>query len=306
MNVKQIKYSFILLLGALIWGAAFVAQAKGAAVGAFTLNCFRNLLGAVVLIPVALTFDKLGHVTKKPKTKAEKRVLWIGGICCGTALFVAANLQQVGIGLGCNVGKAGFLTSCYILLVPILGIFLKRHCSWNIWAGVGIALVGLYFLCMKEGFTFQLVDLLLIACALAFSVQILLVDHFAPQTDPIRLSQVEFLVCGILSGIVMCFTDLRGGIVPWAQALMTPDAWVSILYLAVLSTGVAYTLQVVSQSKMNPTVASMIMSLESVFSALFGWILLKQALSIREGIGCALIFSAVVLSQLPLGKKSKI
>ena len=222
----------------------------------------------------------------------------------GVALFFAANAQQLGIYLGAQVSKAGFLTALYILLVPILGLFIKKKCGWNIWVGVGISLVGMYFLCMKGSFKLEWMDIALIASAFLFSIQILLIDHFSPHSDPVRLSSIEFLVCGVLSVIPAVFYDIphMGGLKPWFYAFAGWDAWIPILYAGVCSSGIAYTLQVVAQPGLNPTVASLIMSFEAVFGTLAGWIILHQTLTTREVIGCVLMFVAIVIAQLPLSK----
>lgn len=305
MKSKQIKNSLLLIIGALIWGAAFVAQSAGGdAVGPYAFNSVRFIIGSIVLWPVIMTFDKLGISTRKPETAEAKRYHLVGGAITGLALCLASCSQQMGITLGSNVGKAGFVTTCYILIVPIMGIFIKKKCGWNIWLAVAIALAGLYFLCINGSFLLEKSDLLLLACAFLFSIQILCVDHFSPKCDPIRLSSIEFMVCGLLSAIPMILVDIpaAGGIGPFLQLFTSWSAWGSILYAGVLSSGVAYTLQVVAQPGLNPTVASLIMSLESVFATLFGWLLLHQVLSLREAVGCLLMFVAIVLAQLPLDK----
>lgn len=299
------RNQFFLLLASAIWGTAFVAQSKGGdIVGAFSFNCIRSLIGAGVLIAVIFFLDRLG-ISHAPETRAEKRILWIGGISTGTVLCLASNLQQVGINLGHSTGKAGFLTACYIILVPILGIFLKKRCGLNVWFSVGLTLVGLYLLCMKESFRLGTSDLLLLLCALVFSVQILLVDHFAPKTDCVRLSCIEFLTSGTLSVVPMILVDMgftKESVSCWAGSFVSIDAWIAILYAGVLSCAVAYTLQIAGQKNVNPAIASLLMSLESVFSALGGWLLLHQSLSARELFGCLLIFIAVLLAQLPSRK----
>ena len=303
MRSKQIRSSLLLALTAAIWGVAFVAQTTGGdAVGPFSFNFVRFIIGSVVLLPVIFVLDKLGLSKRKPKSKEDYKKLWIGGGLVGVALFFAANAQQVGISLGAQVSKAGFLTALYIILVPILGIFLKKKCGWNIWLGVGISVVGMYFLCMKGGFDLKGMDLALIASAFLFSIQILLIDHFSPQMDPVRLSSIEFLVCGVLSGIPAFFVDLpsSGGINQWLNAFASWNAWIPILYAGVFSSGVAYTLQVVAQPGLNPTIASLIMSFEAVFGTIAGWLILHQRLTPRAIIGCILMFIAIVIAQLKL------
>lgn len=306
IRLKQ-RNSFLLVLAAFIWGIAFVAQSTGGdAVGPYTFNCIRSVIGGLVLMPVIKLSDRLHWSRKKPVSRQDQRTLLTGGVACGIALSVASNLQQVGIYLGSPVGKAGFLTACYMLIVPILGLFLKKKCGWNVWLGIAIAMVGLYLLCMQGSFSIQFSDFLLLLCALAFAVQILIVDHYVDMVDGVRMACIQFLVCGIISAIPMVFVDMGcsvSEISEWASAFTDPYAWIPILYAGVLSCGVAYTLQIIGQRGMNPTVASLIMSLESVFSVLAGWVLLGEALSGREILGCILIFSAVVLAQLQVRKK---
>lgn len=207
--------------------------------------------------------------------------------------------------MGAEAGKAGFLTATYILMVPILGLFIGRKCNIKIWIGVAITLVGMYFLCMNGGggsFSLQRSDILLLLCALCFAIQILFIDHFSPKVDAARLSCIEFLVTGVCSCILMFFVDMGhsiNGIVQWLAALTDWSAWIPILYAGIFSSGIGYTLQVVGQKGLNPAFASMVMSLESVVSVFAGWILLGQQLSAREIIGCVLIFAAIMLAQIP-------
>ncbi len=295
-----------MVLTAVIWGVAFVAQTEGGdAVGPFSFNFVRFLIGSLVLVPVIKVLDKANLSPRKPVTKEEHKRLWVSGCLVGVALFFAANAQQFGIYLGASTGKAGFLTALYIIMVPIFGMLIGKKCGWNIWIGVLISMVGLYFLCMTGSFRFKTMDLFLIASAVLFAVQILMIDRFAPETDPVRLSSVQFLVCGILSAIPAFIFDIpkMGGTAALLGAFATWDAWIPILYAGVLSGGVAYTLQVVAQPGLNPAVASLIMSFEAVFATLAGWIILKQTMSVREIAGCILMFTAIIIAQLPFGKK---
>lgn len=304
--MKTRRNSFLLILTAFIWGTAFVAQSKGGDVlGAYTFNCVRSFIGAGILIPVIFLLEKLGFGGRKPSSKKEKQTLWIGGIFCGVILCIASNLQQVGITMGTPAGKAGFLSACYIILVPILGIFLKKKCGWNIWIGVVLTIIGLYLLCMKGSFSLQKSDSLVILCALAFSFHILIIDHFSPLVDGVRMSCIQFLVCGLLSLIPTIVVEIRTsplGVVSWSTPFTSFPAWSALLYAGVLSSGVAYTLQIVGQEDVNPTVASLLMSLESVFAVLAGWVVLHEYMSTRELSGCLLIFVAVVLAQVPIRK----
>lgn len=287
------KNPAMLLLAAFIWGSAFVAQSVGMDyVEPFTFNFVRNIIGGCVLIPCIYLLGRL----KSPEERAlaaqmDRKTLLTGGVSCGVILFLASNAQQIGIQYT-SVGKAGFITALYIVIVPILGIFLKRRCGWKVWVSVVIALVGFYLLCMVGGFSLERGDIWLLACAVLFSFHILVIDHFSPMVDGVKMSCIQFFTCGLLSGIATMIAE-------------TPDitnilaAWGPILYAGVLSSGVAYTLQIVGQKNYNPTVATLLLSLESVFSVLTGWAVLHQKLSARELSGCVLIFIAVILAQLP-------
>ena len=219
-----------------------------------------------------------------------------GGILCGIFLCLASNFQQFGIKYT-TVGKAGFITACYIVIVPVLGLFLKQKCGPFIWAAVVMAVIGLYLLCIKDGFSIGTGDILVMICALLFSIHILVIDHFSPMVDGVKMSCIQFLVCGILSGIPALLLEK-----PAVSAILA--AWQPILYAGILSCGVAYTLQIIGQKNMNPTVASLILSLESCISVLAGWLILKQQLSLREFAGCAVMFAAIILAQLPQKKES--
>lgn len=310
LKKTKIRNSGLLFITAFIWGIAFVAQLSGGnAVGPFTFNSIRSLLGCVTLIPVIFVLDKMGITRGAPKNKAEKKTLWIGGILCGLALCLASNVQQVGLLLGQSAGKAGFLTTLYILIVPILGIFFKRKCRWNVWVGVVIAIVGMYLLCFQGSLTsFKLGDGLLLITSLLFSFHILIIDHFTPKVDGVRMSIIQLLVCGVITLIPTYFYDINvmyGSFSKWIVPLTKFESWIPILYAGILSSGVAYTLQIIGQNKINPTVASLIMSLESVFSVIAGWVILGDKLSPRELLGCGLIFTAVCIAQLRINIKKR-
>ena len=284
------KNNILLVLTALIWGCAFVAQSVGMDyVGPFTFNTARFLIGAIVLLPVIWFMDR------QRKTGAEKdagqKTLIIGGICCGIALAVASTLQQWGI-LFTTVGKAGFITAMYIVIVPLLGIFIGKKVRPLIIGCVAIAVVGFYFLCMTESLRLGLGDFLVLLCAIAFSIHILVIDHFSPKVDGVKMSAIQFLTAAIISAVPTLL---------WEQPVFTEilQAWQPVLYAGVMSCGVAYTLQIIAQKNADPTVASLLLSLESVFSVLAGWVLLGQGLSLKELFGCVLIFCAIILAQLP-------
>ena len=300
--MKQMKNSLILLLTAFIWGVAFVAQSVGGeAVGCFTFNGVRSLIGGLVLLPVISFLDRqkkkeLGEAAFLEQ-KGDRKTLMIGGISCGLMLCIASNFQQFGISFT-TVGKAGFITAMYILIVPILGLFMKKKVGMKVWLGVVLATIGLYMLCMtSERFSLSKGDLLVLICAGFFSLHILIIDYFSPKVDGVRLSCIQFFVCGIISTVIAFIFEN-----PNVSAILS--GWLPILYAGVLSCGVAYTLQIIGQKNMDPTVASLILSLESVFSVLAGWVILKQTLSVRELFGCVLMFLAIILAQLPEKSKS--
>ena len=299
MNSLKLRHSLLLILTAFIWGVAFVAQSSGGDVcGPYTFNCIRSFIGSLVLIPVIFFLNK----GKGKSDSSERKLLIIGGICCGLALSLASNLQQIGLYLGASAGKAGFLTACYILIVPILGLFLKKKCGINIWIGVCLTLAGLYLLCAKGSSGFNLADLLLLLCAFIFSLHILIIDYFSPLVDGVKMSCIQFFVCAITSAVPMFIFDMKhsiAGISEWIPSLMTFDAWTPILYAGIFSCGIAYTLQIIGQKGLNPTIASLLMSLESVFSVIAGWVILGQSMGPRELAGCGLIFVAIILAQLP-------
>lgn len=302
MKKTSMRGSVLLILTALVWGIAFVAQSVGMEyVGPFTFNGIRSMIGGFVLIPSIALLDKIraGGLDKDAPERQmyswKNRDLYLGGACCGLALFVASSLQQFGIKYT-TVGKAGFITAMYIVLVPLFGIFLKKTIGLQIWIGVGLAAAGLYLLCITDGFSIGSGDILVLLCAAVFSVHILVIDYFSPRVDGVRMACVQFLVCGGLSLLCMIFTEQ-----PQMNRIL--QAWAPILYAGVLSCGVGYTLQIVGQRGMNPTVASLLMSLESVFSVLAGWLILGQKLSVRELAGCGLMFAAIILAQLPERKK---
>lgn len=298
MNKKmQLRNSFLLLLTATIWGTAFVAQSVGMDyVGPFTFNMLRCLIGGIVLIPYIFLSNKVSGSEKKRieerETKSEKKTLITGGICCGILLALAMNFQQVGIQYT-TVGRAGFITACYIIIVPLIGMtFFGKKCRSTIWAAVVLALIGLYLLCITEEFDIGRGDFLVLICSFLFSLHILVIDHFSPLVDGVKMSCVQFFVAGIVSGIPAFLTEN----VVWGNILA---AWQPVLFAGVLSCGIAYTLQIVGQKNMNPTVASLILSLESCIAVLAGWIILGENLTLKEMLGCIFMFAAIVLAQLP-------
>lgn len=291
------KNACMLILTAFIWGTAFVAQSVGMDfLEPFTFNGVRSLIGGIVLLPCIFLIRRINARSgEAEKAEGTRKDLLLGGILCGLLLFAASSLQQIGI-VYTTAGKAGFITAFYIVIVPVLGIFLHKRIGWKVWAAVVMALAGLYFLCMTEELTVGKGDLYIFLCALIFSVHILVIDHFSPRVDGVKMSCIQFFTCGIVSLIPMFAWETPG-----VDNLLA--GWMPLLYAGVLSCGVAYTLQVVGQKNVNPAVASLILSLESCFSVLAGWLILGEKLTMREFAGCVLMFAAIILAQLPESKK---
>ncbi len=278
----------LLLLTALIWGAAFVAQSAGMEQnGPFTFNTIRMILGGIVLIPCIALFDKMRHV--RLGWRSADKNLWVGGCLCGVALFTGATLQQFGIQYT-SAGKAGFITALYVIFVPLCRLFAGKRPGKLLWGSVALAAVGMYLLCMDGSLALSKGDVLVLLGAFGFTAHILIIDHFSQKVDGVRMSCIQFFVAGALSLVCMFLFEA-----PSVPAILS--AWAPILYAGFLSCGVAYTLQVVAQKDTDPTVASLILCLESVFAVLFGWLLLGETLSMKELLGCILMFVAIVLAQ---------
>lgn len=294
---QQTKGCLTLLLTAMIWGAAFVAQSQSMQyVGPFTMQATRFLLAALVLLPVIFFCDRRGLTQNRPVTSADKRRCARAGLICGLLLFAASSLQQLGL-LYTTVGKSGFITALYIILVPVVGLVLGKRVGLRIWCSVAISLAGLYFLCMRGAAGLNPGDLLTFGCAVFFTFHIIYIDAVGGQLDGVRLSCIQFFICSAISAVCMLLFET-----PSWQAIAS--CWLPIIYAGVLSGGAGYTLQIIGQRTTPPVLASIIMSLESVFAALFGWVLIRQALSGWELLGCALMFAAIILAQLP-GKAAK-
>ncbi len=297
MSFKTIRANLLLVLTAMLWGAAFVAQSTAMdEIGPFIFNGVRMLIGSIVLIPVLYVVNRIEQKKPdyKPMTKADWKVLIIGGVICGVALFSASTFQNYGL-LYTGAGKAGFITTLYVVLVPILGlIFLRQKNHWLTWLYAGIAVVGFYFLALGDGFgNINKGDMLVLVCAILFAVHILIIDHFSTRANGVALSCIQFFICGVISIVASLIFKEDISLVTMLEA-----KW-SILYAGICSCGIAYTLQIVAQKDTDPTVAALLMSLESVFAALFGWLILKEQLSSSEYLGCAIVFLAVILSQIP-------
>lgn len=287
----KIRHELLLLLAALIWGVSFVAQRAGMEhIGPFTFNGIRSLLGAAILLPL---IGWRGRGQRMQKTnKLNQSTLYRAGILCGTALFVASSLQQHGIAFT-SAGKAGFITSLYIVLVPILSLILGKKPRPFLWICVLLATWGLYLLSAGDGLIhINKGDLLVLASSLVFALHILLVDHFSPRVDGVKLASLQFLTCGLLSlPFMLTFESLN-----W-QAIF--KAWLPLAYAGILSCGVAYTLQIVAQKQVEPTLASLILALESTFALVAGILLLQERISPREAVGCLIMLAAISLAQLP-------
>ena len=311
VKTHKLRNTFFLFLTAMIWGAAFVAQSVSMDyIGPFTFICLRSVIGGLFLIPVIIVLDGIRKKSQNEsadvvnsenilhiETEEKQRLSWKnkqlieGGIVCGIFLFFANCFQQTGIQYT-TVGKAGFITTFYIIIVPLIGLFFKKYCGILTWIGVVIALAGLYFLCITQKLTIQRGDALILCCSVLYAGQILAIDHYNPFVDGVKMSCIQFLTGGILGTVFMLLFENP-------SIAMILSAAGPILYTGIMSTGVGYTLQIVGQKGLNPTVAALILSLESVFSALSGYVFLHQVLTTRELIGCVLMFIAIVLAQLP-------
>ena len=291
-NQKALRGSLMLLFIAIIWGAAFVAQRAGMNhIGPFAFNGIRMLLGGLVMIPVVRLLDRKtpDEVRRAPERIRDQR---IAGLLCGIFLFIASSLQQVGL-VTTSAGKAGFITALYVVLVPVAGLLIFHiHPGKMIWAGVGLAVVALYLLCIPaSGFQVESGDLLVIGCALCFTAQILVIDRYAARVNGAALARDEFFITGALSMIIALFTEK----IAWEGIR---EAMIPILYTGILSSAVGYTLQIFGQRDVNPTLASLLMCLESVFAVLTGALILGEHMTLREDVGCVLMFSAVILTQI--------
>ncbi len=304
---SSLKNSALLFLTAFIWGTSFVAQKDGMNyIESFTYSGVRSIIGGLFLLLLLPAMDKIRSRSGDFQKGSRKNILW-GGILCGLVLFFACNLQQFGIALQSpetNVGKAGFITACYCAFVPVMGLFLKKRSPLLVWLGVAVAVVGFFFLCLMDGVAagrglgLETSDLLLLLCSLCYAVHILVIDRFSPLADGVRLSCIQFFVCGVLSLLCMAVWEE-----PQLKNILACGG--PLLYSGVMSSGVAYTLQIIAQRNVHPAVASIILSLESVFSVLAGYVFMPgSVLSGWEILGCITVFGAVLLVELaPAGKK---
>lgn len=299
---NSLKGIVALSVCAFIWGTSFVAQSLGADYAEpFTFNCGRSVIATVFLFLVCPILDRLSH---KPyyilgsNDPALQKLLLKSGFLCGAILTAAIYMQQWGI-MYTTAGKSGFITALYIVLVPLIGsAFYHKQVGWQNWLSVVIAVIGMYFICITEAFTIGKGDLITTVCPFAFALQILVVDEVIDKLDGVRLSMIQFGSCALLNGILMCIFEN-----PTLKQIT--DSMGPLLYLGIMSCGIAYTLQIIGQKYTSPVLASMLMSLESVFALLSGWVILNQQLTLREAMGCTIMFAAVILAQIPLSKQSK-
>lgn len=297
--MKKLKSDFMLLLTAFIWGSAFVAQKQGSEnLPTFAFNGMRMVLAVTFLIPVILIMDAgRKSAGKKPnlsasEKKQERKTLLKGGIACGVMLCTASSLQQFGVEFTTS-GKAGFITTLYVVLVPLLGMFIGKKVRRLLWGCVGLAIVGLYLLSIKPGdFSIEKGDFFVLICAVFFAIHILIIDYFSSKTDPVKLSCVQFAVTAVISLFLMAIFEN-----PTFSAI--ESASLPLLYAGIMSGGVAYTLQIVAQRDADPTIASLLLSFEAVFAAISGAVILGEAMSAREATGCIIMFIATTLAQLP-------
>ncbi|HEY8422730.1 MAG TPA: DMT family transporter [Thermoclostridium sp.] len=289
---KELLYSLLLLLAAIIWGFAFVVQSNAMeTIGPLSFNCVRWLIGSLSVLPVcALVCGKNREKIKTEDIKEKRKHTLAGGCLCGIFLFAASNTQQIGL-VETPPGKAGFITALYIVIVPLFGLLRRKIPEIKIWISVALATAGLYLMCVTKQLTIEKSDIWVIICAFCYALQIVTVDSFSDRADPVKLAFVQFLVCGIL-GVPFALIFEQPTVAAFRESLIL------ILYVGVLSSGVAFTLQVVAQKKVKPTIASLLMSMESVFSVLFSWLVLHQTLSLREYTGVILMTVAIILAQI--------
>ena len=303
MKPNQVRQVVFPIITAMIWGSSFVAQSTSTEhIGAFTFNAARSFVGFLALLVVVQIFRMVRKEPEIQQTPEEKKAgrkgLVLGGICCGIALALACNLQQLGMVAGASAGKTSFITTLYVVLVPICGLFLKKRVSPTVWISVLLAVAGLYCLCIKDSFSIAPSDLLVMLCAFGYTLHILVIDYFTQKVDGVKMSCIQFLSCAVLSAILMLIFEHP----TWAD--ITPCIG-SILYVGVFSSGVAYTLQILAQKDSNPTIVALLLSLESVFGAVSGAIFLHETMTGKELVGCVLMLIAVVLAQIEFPSKKK-
>lgn len=299
---KRLLSSSLLLLAAVLWGFAFVAQESASDIPPFTLGAYRSAIGFVFLVFTVAIIDKVSHTGRVLISKRGidvNRHEIIGGIICGIILAGASFLQQMGINSGTEGGKAAFITALYVVMVPIYALALKKRAAPNVWVAVGISVVGFYLLCIKSDFTVSSSDLFCLGGALIFPVHILTIDHFSPKCDGVRMSMIQFFTAAAVNFVMALITE------PPMTGAVLLDAILPILYLGIASSGIAYTLQIIGQRNVPPAAASIILSLESVFGVIGGALILGSDMTLREYAGCTVVLLAVILAQLDFSLKKK-
>ncbi len=308
---KQFKANFLLLLVAFAWGSTFVAQVVAMeGIGPFTFGFSRNFIGVIFLLPIMFYFKKKNKLLIT--TESNRRFLILGGLYSGLTLYIGSTFQQVGLQFT-TAGKGGFITALYIVIVPIISVFFKKRISLLVWLSVAVSTLGLYLLTVKNGFSIEFGDLLVLFSAIAFAVHILIIDYYSNYADGFKLAMIQFVVTGILCFVTMLFTEtpLVHGSKGFASLFIknTPATWHSmfnnfisvfpaVLYAGLISTGVGYTLQMLVQKDTDPTIASLILSLEAVFSVICGFVFLNEIMTVKEIVGCGLMFGAIIVSQI--------
>lgn len=302
MNSKKYISTALLFIAAVIWGFAFAAQDAASDMGAFTLGFSRSIVAGVFLVGAVIIFDKLLGTGRRLFSRRGidvNRTELISGVIIGVVLVVASAFQQIGINSGTDGGKAAFITALYVVLVPIYALALKKKAPVNVWLSIAIAVVGFYFLCIKDDLTVAPSDLLVIGASMIFPIHILTIDHFSPKCDGIRMSMVQFFTASVLNLIIALIAEG-----PQEFGMIFPNM-MPILYLGIGSSGIAYTLQILGQKGVNPAAASIILALESVFGIIGTALFLGQMLTPREYLGCAIVLVAVVLSQIDIKEIAK-
>lgn len=298
MNTKKVVSTILLFVTAIIWGSAFVAQTVGMKfIGPFVFNFSRNILAGIALIPCIFILDKVNKNNPEKKKISSKKQLMIAGLATGVALFLGATFQQIGIQYT-TTAKSGFITALYIVIVPVLALFIGKKSTIKIWISVLIAIVGFYFLSIKSDLSINKGDIYTLIGSVCFSLHILTIDHFSSKVDIVRMSCIQFFTAGLISLVPALIFETFD--ISALQAALIP-----ILYAGLLSSAVGYTFQMIAQKNIEPTIASLVLSLESVFAALAGWIALNQTLSAREIMGCAIVFLAILYAQTPDRRRLK-
>ncbi len=304
MRLKKIVSPLLLILISALWGGSFVAQTKGGSiVGPFSFGFLRFLVAGVAILPFLNLIDK-NNTSADKYIKRNKKDLILGGLLCGLFLAGTSAFQQLGLSMGTSSGKAGFLTSCNVIFVPLIGLMFKQKVKTNAWIGVGITVLGLYFLCINGGFGVMLSDVLVLICSVMNAARIIAVDRYMNKADTAKLACVQFFSASAILGVLSVIFEMESP-ASWWQTVNQSTVWLSLLYAGVLAGALAFTIQIVAQKNVNATVSSILMSSESVFSVIAGCMIMHEILSIRELFGCVAIFVAIVIAQLPSGAKDK-